>query len=122
MHHRIFQTELDRVKKTCIARALLMHQCVGTKAARELGISRRTLQLWLKRLGLARNELTELTHAASDESVPTHVSLRHACELFEEHKIADALESHGRSRTHTAIALGISRRTLIKKIGKYELA
>ena len=43
------------------------------------------------------------------------------CRSAERAEIARALLEHGHNRTHTAQALGISRRTLINKIRDYSL-
>jgi DNA-binding NtrC family response regulator len=43
------------------------------------------------------------------------------CRAAERAEIARALLEHGHNRTHTAHALGISRRTLINKIRDYSL-
>ena len=45
--------------------------------------------------------------------------LRAICRDAERAEIARALMRHGHNRTHTADALGISRRTLINKIKAY---
>jgi DNA-binding NtrC family response regulator len=121
MHYRIFQDELIHIKKACLARALLRSGCVLTKAAKDVGISRRTFQLWLHSFGLKRSDMAGLTDAAADESVPMGTQVRDACELYEEHKIADALIANGQNRSATAQVLGISRRTLLKKVAKYEI-
>lgn len=47
--------------------------------------------------------------------------LRAICRGAERAEIARALMEHGHNRTHTAGALGISRRTLINKIKEYAL-
>ena len=47
--------------------------------------------------------------------------LRAICRGAERAEIARALMQHGHNRTHTAGALGISRRTLINKIKEYTL-
>lgn len=47
--------------------------------------------------------------------------LRAICRGAERAEIARALMEHGHNRTHTAGALGISRRTLINKIRAYAL-
>jgi DNA-binding NtrC family response regulator len=47
--------------------------------------------------------------------------LRAICRGAERAEIARALMEHGHNRTHTAGALGISRRTLINKIRQYAL-
>ena len=47
--------------------------------------------------------------------------LRAICRGAERAEIARALMEHGHNRTHTAGALGISRRTLINKIREYAL-
>ena len=43
------------------------------------------------------------------------------CRAAERTEIARALEEHGQNRTHAAVALGISRRTLLNKIKQYGL-
>ena len=43
------------------------------------------------------------------------------CRAAERNEIARALEEHGQNRTHAAVALGISRRTLLNKIKQYGL-
>ena len=43
------------------------------------------------------------------------------CRAAERNEIAKALEEHGQNRTHAAVALGISRRTLLNKIKQYGL-
>ena len=43
------------------------------------------------------------------------------CCAAERNEIARALEEHGQNRTHAAVALGISRRTLLNKIKQYGL-
>ena len=45
--------------------------------------------------------------------------LRAICRNAERSEIAKALMEHQQNRTHTAIALGISRRTLLNKIKEY---
>jgi len=47
--------------------------------------------------------------------------LRAICRGAERAEIARALMEHAHNRTHTADALGISRRTLINKIKAYRL-
>ena len=47
--------------------------------------------------------------------------LRAICRRAERAEIARALMEHAHNRTHTAEALGISRRTLINKIREYTL-
>jgi DNA-binding NtrC family response regulator len=43
------------------------------------------------------------------------------CRAAERAEIAKALEENHQNRTHAAIALGISRRTLLNKIKQYSL-
>lgn len=43
------------------------------------------------------------------------------CRAAERTEIARALEENSQNRTHAAIALGISRRTLLNKIKQYGL-
>jgi transcriptional regulator with PAS, ATPase and Fis domain len=43
------------------------------------------------------------------------------CRAAERAEIARVLEEHGQNRTHAAVALGISRRTLLNKIKQYAL-
>jgi transcriptional regulator with PAS, ATPase and Fis domain len=43
------------------------------------------------------------------------------CRAAERHEIARVLEEHGQNRTHAAMRLGISRRTLLNKIKQYAL-
>lgn len=43
------------------------------------------------------------------------------CRSAERAEIARALEEHGQNRTHAAMCLGISRRTLLNKIKQYGL-
>lgn len=45
--------------------------------------------------------------------------LRAICRNAERSEIAKALMEHHQNRTHTAVALGISRRTLLNKIKEY---
>lgn len=45
--------------------------------------------------------------------------LRAICRNAERGEIARALMEHRQNRTHTAVALGISRRTLLNKIKEY---
>lgn len=45
--------------------------------------------------------------------------LRAICRNAERSEIARALMEHHQNRTHTAVALGISRRTLLNKIKEY---
>ena len=43
------------------------------------------------------------------------------CRNAERQEISRALEEHRQNRTHAAVALGISRRTLLNKIKQYGL-
>ncbi|MFI5306657.1 MAG: helix-turn-helix domain-containing protein [Polyangiales bacterium] len=43
------------------------------------------------------------------------------CRAAERQEIARVLEEHRQNRTHAAVALGISRRTLLNKIKAYAL-
>ncbi|MDH5673664.1 MAG: hypothetical protein OEZ06_16025 [Myxococcales bacterium] len=43
------------------------------------------------------------------------------CRAAERNEIARVLEEHSQNRTHAAMALGISRRTLLNKIKQYNL-
>ncbi|MDD9938636.1 MAG: hypothetical protein OXT09_33810 [Myxococcales bacterium] len=43
------------------------------------------------------------------------------CRAAERQEIARVLEEHGQNRTHAAMSLGISRRTLLNKIKQYGL-
>ena len=43
------------------------------------------------------------------------------CRAAERAEIARTLENHGQNRTHAAMSLGISRRTLLNKIKQYRL-
>ena len=47
--------------------------------------------------------------------------LWNVCRAAERAEIAKALEEHRQNRTHAAVALGISRRTLLNKIKQYTL-
>jgi DNA-binding NtrC family response regulator len=47
--------------------------------------------------------------------------LWNVCRAAERAEIAKALEEHRQNRTHAAVALGISRRTLLNKIKQYSL-
>ena len=47
--------------------------------------------------------------------------LRAVCRSAERAEIARALKEHRHNRTHAAMALGISRRTLLNKIKEYGL-
>ncbi len=43
------------------------------------------------------------------------------CRAAEREEIARVLQEHGQNRTHAAVALGISRRTLLNKIKQFGL-
>jgi DNA-binding NtrC family response regulator len=47
--------------------------------------------------------------------------LWNVCRAAERAEIAKALEENRQNRTHAAVALGISRRTLLNKIKQYSL-
>lgn len=49
------------------------------------------------------------------------LTLRELREAAEREMICDALELHANNRTHTAAHLGISRRTLLNKIYRYQI-
>ena len=120
MHPRIFRDDLLAIQRTCAARALLNNNRVVKPAALELGVSARTLQLWMRKQGL--RTLDAVVSAAADTSlVPPGTRVMRAYKLYERAKLERALEENGHNQTHTARALGVSRRALIVKLRQYRL-
>jgi transcriptional regulator with PAS, ATPase and Fis domain len=62
-----------------------------------------------------------VTGGAPEESGAGDGLLRTSVERFEQQLIRDALAQHGGNQTQAAAALGLSRRTLIDKLQKYNL-
>jgi len=120
MHPRIFRDDLLAIQKTCAARALLNHNRVVKEAALELGVSRRTLQLWMKAQGL--RTLEDCMAAAADTSlVPPGTRALRAYKLYERGRLETALAENGNNQTYAARALGVSRRALAAKLKQYRL-
>jgi DNA-binding NtrC family response regulator len=64
----------------------------------------------------------ELRHEVHDRDSHDALSEGHGLEVLERHAILDALEQHGGNRTRAADALGISVRTLQRKLKAWGLA
>jgi transcriptional regulator with PAS, ATPase and Fis domain len=60
-------------------------------------------------------------NGSSEEKVGGSRRLWAICRAAERAEIARVLEEHRQNRTHAAMALGISRRTLLNKIKAYAL-
>ena len=120
MQPRIFGDDLRAIQRTCAARALLNNNRRTRPAALELGVSSRTLLLWLKKLDL--RTVDDCVAAAADTSLvlPGTRPLR-AYKLYERARLETALEENGHNQTKTARALGVSRRALIAKLSQYRL-
>jgi DNA-binding NtrC family response regulator len=119
MKHRIFEDELRRIQKCHIAHAMLAHNCKIMDAAPAVGYHRRTLGLWLKKLEL--RTLESIINASSLEPAPVNLDIERAYLEYERSELVRALDENGGNRVLTARALGIGRRTLIKKIKEYGL-
>jgi len=120
MHPRIFRDDLLAIQRTCAARALLNNERRTKPAALELGVSVRTLLIWMRRQDL--RTLDALVAAAADTSlVPYGTKVLRAYKLYERAKLERALDENGHNQTNTAKALGVSRRALIAKLSQYRL-
>jgi transcriptional regulator with PAS, ATPase and Fis domain len=120
MHPRIFRDDLLAIQRTCAARALLNNDRRTKPAALELGVSPKTLLLWMRKQDL--KTLDALVAAAADTSlVPHGTKVLRAYKIFERAKLERALDENGHNQTNTAKALGVSRRALIAKLSHYRL-
>jgi transcriptional regulator with PAS, ATPase and Fis domain len=120
MHPRIFREDLLAIQRTCAARALLNHNQVVKEAALELGVSTRTLQIWMRTQGL--KTLEACVAAAADTSlVPPGTRILRAYCLYERGRLEAALAEHQNNQTYAARALGVSRRALAAKLKQYHL-
>jgi len=120
MHPRIFRDDLLAIQRTCAARALLNNERRTKPAALELGVSVRTLLIWMRRQDL--RTLDALVAAAADTSlVPHGTKVLRAYKLYERAKLERALDENGHNQSRTAKALGVSRRALIAKLSQYKL-
>ena len=120
MHPRIFRDDLLAIQRTCAARALLNNDRRTKPAALELGVSPKTLLLWMRKQDL--RTLDTLVAVAADTSlVPHGTKVLRAYKLYERARLERALEENGHNQTNTARALGVSRRALIAKLSQYRL-
>jgi transcriptional regulator with GAF, ATPase, and Fis domain len=120
MHPRIFRDDLLAIQRTCAARALLNNNRSTKEAALELGVSTRTLQMWMRRQDL--KTLEACVAAAADTSlVPPGTRMMRAYKLYERDRLQSALAEHGHNQTYAARALGVSRRALAAKLKQYRL-
>jgi DNA-binding NtrC family response regulator len=62
-----------------------------------------------------------LTSGSTPESAPGDGSVKERLERIERASIVKALADCGQNQTHAAVRLGLSRRALIYKMGKYGL-
>jgi transcriptional regulator with GAF, ATPase, and Fis domain len=120
MHPRIFRDDLLAIQRTCAARALLNHNHIVKEAALELGVSKRTLQMWMKHQGL--KTLDACMEAAADTTlVPPGTQILRAYRLYERDRLLAALAENENNQTYAARALGVSRRSLASKLKQYRL-
>jgi len=120
MHPRIFRDDLLAIQKTCAARALLNNNQVVKTSALELGVSVRTLLIWMRNQGL-RSLDTCIAAAADTTLVPHGTHVLRAYRIVERSRLERALDENGRNQTNTARALGVSRRALLAKLRQYRL-
>jgi len=66
-------------------------------------------------------KLTDSLPGNDMQALPDDLTLKQAVEVFEAQFIKRQLGKNGGNQTHTAQQLGLSRRTLVEKLGKYNL-